>query len=37
MLAITVFLDLEIKQIDANIAFLNPKSNTNIYVELLPR
>jgi hypothetical protein len=34
MLAITVFLDLEIKQIDADIAFLNPKSNINICIEL---
>jgi hypothetical protein len=32
-----VFLDLEIKQIDADTIFLNPKSDTNIYVELPPR
>jgi hypothetical protein len=37
VLAITVFLDLDIKQMDIDTIFLNPKSNTNIYIELLPR
>jgi hypothetical protein len=37
VLAMAVFLDLEIKQIDADTIFLNPKSDTNIYVELPPR
>jgi hypothetical protein len=37
VLVIAAFLDLEIEQMDADIVFLNPKSNTNIYVELSPR
>jgi hypothetical protein len=37
VLAIAAFLDLEIEQINADIIFLNPKSNTNIYIELPPR
>jgi hypothetical protein len=37
VLAIAAFLDLEIKQMDMDTIFLNPKSDTNIYVELPPR
>jgi hypothetical protein len=37
VLAVAAFLDLEIEQIDMDTVFLNPKSDTNIYIELLPR